>query len=183
MKRVAVYGGSFNPFHNGHLNVVRHAADHGDFDAILVVPSIAHAFKARVSPYEHRVNMATLALEPRPETEMPAAVSMMELHMLRKQPGPILTIELLRELQRRDPGTQPLEFRFVIGPDILGELDRWEGVEDIRREFGFYEVPEAGTRASVIREMIQHGDPAWVRHVPPGVARYIEMHRLYREAS
>ena len=179
--RVAVYGGSFSPFSNSHVAVVRHVADSDDFDRIVLVPSIAHVFKGRGFPYEHRFNMASTALE-NARLKVPAVVSMVEFYMLREQPGPIFTIQLLRNLQNSPPSHRTAELRFVVGPDVIAELDQWEYVEDIRREFGFYEVPVLGTHASEIREMLENGDPEWARHVPPRVADYIRMHDIYHVA-
>jgi cytidyltransferase-like protein len=180
-ERVAVYGGSFSPFGNNHLDVVRHVADSGEFDRIVVVPSISHALKARTFPYEHRVNMATIALA-HPGMPVPAEVSMVELYMLQTQPGPIFTIQLLRHLRDCHPDNRDAQLRFVVGPDIIAELDRWKYVDDIRREFGFFQVPETGVHASAVREMIWMGRAAWTRYVPHDVARYIKMHGLYQEA-
>ena len=177
-RRVSLYGGSFSPFGNHHLDVLSHVADTGEFNEIIVVPSIAHALKATTFPYEHRINMATLAMA---YAKLPVrvTVSMVELYMLQNQPGPILTIQLLRYLRKCSPQNTEAAFRFVIGPDIIEELDQWKGVDDIRREFGFLEIPEQGIHAAEIRDLIAQGSPTWKRHIPPPVAEYIEMHQLY----
>jgi nicotinate-nucleotide adenylyltransferase len=172
---IAVYGGSFSPFGSHHLDVVRHLGRHELADRVIVVPSAAHALKGRTFPFEHRLNMARLALQ---ETGLilPTEASSVEMHMLQRQAGPIFTIQLLRHLQQTHPDAQ---LRFVIGPDIIAELDRWKYVDDIRRDFGFIQAPDMGIHSSSIREMLVQGVPAWERHVPQPVADYVRMHGLY----
>jgi len=185
MSKVAVYGGSFNPFGNHHLDVIRHLAESGEFQHVIVVPSAAHALKTGILPFEHRFNMTVVGVESRyyecpsfPE-KVTISVAIDELHMLRSQPGPIFTIQLLRHYRKRDLPGKENDYRFVIGPDILDELDRWEYVNEIREEFGFYQVPMMGIHSQAIREMIGNGVSTWSRHVPTQVAAYIKMHSLY----
>lgn len=172
---IAVYGGSFSPFGNHHLDVARYLGEHGLASRVILVPSAAHALKARTFPFEHRFNMANAALE---GAGLPirAEASPVEMHMLQRQAGPIFTIQLLRQLREQHPDSL---LRFVIGPDIIEELDRWKYVDDIRREFGFIQAPDMGIHSSSIREMLSNGVAAWERHVPGPVADYIRMHRLY----
>lgn len=176
--RVAVYGGSFSPFGNHHLEVIRWLAQK-DFDSCWVVPSVAHALKKGMLPYEHRINMAREAVlfEMRRSDAIQIEVSLYELEMLRWQKAPIYTIDLLRSFQKGSESDT--EFRFVIGPDILEELHRWRGVDEIRSEFGFIEAPDMGIHSSEIRECIADGFPGWKDHVPPNVIDYIERHGLY----
>lgn len=180
--RVAVYGGSFSPFGNNHLSVIQHVADSGEFDEIVVVPSIAHALKKTTFPYEHRVNMAKLALWAN-KFSLPVECWTAEMTMLRDQPGPIFTIQLLRFLktQIRHETRETPDLKFIVGPDIIEQLDRWAYVDEIRKEFGFVEVPDQGIHATEIRKRIAEGNPAWKDQVPPAVAKYIEMHKLYQE--
>jgi|GEM_PF-2381595 len=184
MTKVAVYGGSFNPFGNQHLDVLRYLAESGEFQHIIVVPSAAHALKTGILPFEHRFNMTALGIESRyhecpsfPE-RVTITIAIDELHMLKQQPGPIYTIQLLRHFKTGHRGKEN-DYRFVIGPDILDELDRWEYVEEIREEFGFYQVPMMGIHSQAIRDMIRNGVSTWIRHVPTQVAAYIKMHGLY----
>lgn len=184
-RRVAVYGGSFNPFGNNHLDVLRYVAESGEFNGIVVVPSAAHALKANPFPFEHRYNMALLGnqaaeyAKPSFPERVWYSVSMAELHMLRDQRGPIYTIDLLRYLKKTTVGTTPSELKFVVGPDIIEELDRWKYVDEIRNEFGFFEVPGMGVHASQVRNMMASGVATWTNHVPSLVARYIRKHGLY----
>ena len=176
--RVAVYGGSFSPTTNTHLGVLKYVADTGEFDKIIMVPSISHALKTTSFPYEHRVNMATLAVK-HAKLGVRVDVSMVELSMLLHQAGPIYTIQLLRWLQAASPENEEMRFRFIVGPDIIEDLDQWKYVDEIRTEFGFLGVPDLGVHASEIREIMADGFPGWKEHVCAPVVEYIEMHGLY----
>jgi nicotinic acid mononucleotide adenylyltransferase len=174
---IAVYGGTFSPFGSHHLQAISQVAESQLFSKVVVVPAIAHALKSTEVPWEHRYHMAVLGTN---DIRFPhgvrVTVSDAEFRMLREQPTPIYTIDVLRHFQRMN---DKADYRFVIGPDIPGELDRWHQAERIQEDFGFFELPELGIHATDIRTMIAQGDSAWEGHVPPPVARYIKMHGLY----
>lgn len=182
-RRIAVYGGSFNPFGNQHRDVLRYIGASGKFDEIFVIPSVAHPLKKEQFPFEHRLNMAELAVWG-DSWAIPVEVLPVERQMLQNGiTAPLFTIKVLRFLAKVAESMkedETLEFRFVIGPDIIEELDRWEGVQEIRDEFGFFEAPNMGIHSTQVRQWIAEGNPAWKDQVPPEVATYIETHTLYR---
>ena len=184
-KRIAVYGGSFSPFGHQHRDVLRYIGASGKFDEIFVIPSVAHPLKKEQFPFEHRLNMAELAVH-NDTWAIPVEVLPIERLMLREGvKAPLFTIKVLRYLLKtaEEFGEgEKGEFRFVIGPDIIEELDQWEGVQEIRDEFGFFEAPHMGSHSTQIRERIQTGNADWKDLVCPDVARYIEIHGLYKAA-
>lgn len=185
MRRIAVYGGTFNPFGNQHLDALRMVAESGIFDSIIVVPSVAHPLKdsSEVLPFEHRYNMTVLGVQARHDAipSFPArisiSVSMAEIDILREQAGPVYTYRLLKHLQQSH--YDEAKIMFVIGPDIFPELPKWKYVKEIRRDFGFYEIPNVGIHSTGIRDMLSRGVPTWTRYVPPLVSQYIKNHQLY----
>lgn len=185
-KRIAVYGGSFSPFGNQHRDVLRHIGASGKFDEIFVIPSVAHPLKKEQFPFEHRLNMAELAVWSG-SWAIPVWVGPVERRMLQEGiTAPLFTIKVLRYLSKvteKFGEDEKGEFRFVIGPDIIEELDQWEGVQEIRDEFGFFEAPNMGNHSTQIREMIRAGYAGWKDLVCPQVARYIETHELYQETA
>lgn len=62
---IALYGGSFDPVHRGHLQVARAALERFALDRVVFVPAGVQPFKARqaVTAYEHRLAMLELALD------------------------------------------------------------------------------------------------------------------------
>lgn len=180
---IVVYGGSFNPFGNHHLDVLRHLAEVGEFDHIVIAPSAAHPLKSGILPWEHRYNMAVLGAEsrfyakPSFPKEVTFTVTTAEVEMLRTQPKPIFTYNLLKWLRKSHGNDATI--KFCIGPDILDEIDRWEFVDEIHNEFGFYECPNMGIHSQEIRKMLDQGVGTWANHVPSPVAQYIKRHLLY----
>lgn len=188
-RRVAVFGGSFSPFAVHHQEVIRHLVCEEGFRTVVVVPAVAHALKGDLIDYVHRFNMTKIGVDdlryhgvPSLPHDSSVHVSMVEMEMLRHQPPPVRTYEVLKRLRQGylEPDGE-LQMKFAIGPDIPGELDRWAHVEEIRAEFGFVQVPVQSMRSTKLRKMIREDVRAWQRHVPSLVKNYIEMHGLYRE--
>jgi len=186
-RRIAVYGGSFNPFGVHHQDIVRWLVEQGGFMDVIVVPAAAHALKEGLPEFLHRYNMAKLGITElqygRPSLPQAAQVrvSMLEMDMLTRQPAPVRTYELLKEL-RKGYGSKD-EIKFAIGPDIPDEMHKWANVSEIEAEFGFVHLPIQSMRATSLREMIGEGVNAWERHVPHPVRKYIKMHGLYQKAA
>lgn len=63
MAKIAIYGGSFNPIHFGHVSVVNLLLSIGGFDEVIVVPCNKHAFNKELVDAEHRFAMVKLALD------------------------------------------------------------------------------------------------------------------------
>lgn len=187
-QRIAVYGGSFNPFGKHHQEIVRWLVEEGNFNYVMVVPAAAHALKDDLVPYLHRFNMTKLGVNdlryngtPSLPFEATVIVSQIEMDMLRQQAGPIRTYELLKEIRKGHPGAE--EIKFAIGPDIPDELSQWANVDKIEAEFGFVKLPIQSMRATKLRQMMAEGISAWKGHVPHAVKQYIRNQKLYQEAA
>jgi nicotinate-nucleotide adenylyltransferase len=177
MTRYAVYGGSFDPIHTGHLSVVERAIAQG-YD-VLVVPAYRHAFGKQSSPFEHRVQMCQLALETSPY-HMQARVCAVERTMAQKTAAPIYTYDVLCVLRLRLQSAPCL----LTGPDIAAEWARWYQHEAIDRKFGRISFPMTrAVRSSTIRQQLHAGvalDDLY-GELPEAVRLYIEAHVLYRD--
>lgn len=185
-QRVAVFGGSFNPFGRHHQEVVCWLVQQG-FDQVLVVPCAAHALKNGLSAFADRVMMAQMAVgelfdDDRLPKEAVVKVLSIEPILLLAQPPPIYTWDVLREI-RKSYAPEGSDIKFVIGPDIREELHRWKFVPEIEREFGFVEAPGLGIHSTTIRAMIRDNDDGWIDLVPGTVALYIAAMNLYRATN
>lgn len=182
-EKIAVFGGSFNPFCSHHQEIIRWLVEEAGWRRVIVLPAAAHALKESMPEFMHRYNMAKLGTNDLCFNGMPSlpygstvTVSTLEMDMLRTQAPPVRTYEVLCEIRKGYPDA---EIKFAIGPDIPDELDQWENVDKIREEFGFIETPVQSMRATKLRQMIAQGLRAWRQHVPLGVQRYIERNHLY----
>jgi nicotinate-nucleotide adenylyltransferase len=120
--RIAVFGGSFDPPHVGHVLLAAWALSAGGIDRLLVVPTFAHAFAKRSAPFADRVEMARLAFS----IFDPARVEVSDIESA--LPPPSYTVETLEAVQRGWPGAS---LRLLVGSDILADLPRWRDVERI----------------------------------------------------
>jgi nicotinate-nucleotide adenylyltransferase len=120
--RVAVFGGSFNPPHLGHVLACSFVLATEDLDRVLVVPTYQHPFAKPLAPYDDRVAMCELALATLPGVE----VSRVEEEL----GGESRTLRTLQHLAAHHPDWQ---LRLVIGADVLAEAPRWFGFDAIAR--------------------------------------------------
>src|SRR5687767_3051770 len=67
---VALFGGSFNPPHIGHVLAVTYVLSVGRVDRVVVVPVFDHALGKRLEPFEHRLEMARRAFDWLPQVDV-----------------------------------------------------------------------------------------------------------------
>ncbi|MFH1845789.1 MAG: nicotinate (nicotinamide) nucleotide adenylyltransferase [bacterium] len=192
--RRALLGGSFDPFHNGHLAMVRYLLERGLADRVLVVPARQSPHKGMVTASAgHRLEMARQALSG------VADVTVLDLESRRS--GVSYTVETLEHLAGQYPGD---ELRLALGADNLDAFHTWrkpERILELARPVVFArrgwsgELPaELGERAIFVTDFSEPVSATWVRielaagrfpvaAVPAPVLTYIEKHDLYRTAA
>lgn len=121
--RVGVFGGSFDPIHNGHLKIARYAHEAEQLDAIIFVPAKKNPLKER-SPRasdEERLDMLELALCEH------SSYYITDLELRRD--GVSFTITTLREIASKlVKGTK---LYLIVGSDSLPQLHLWREIENI----------------------------------------------------
>jgi nicotinate-nucleotide adenylyltransferase len=133
--KLAIFGGTFDPIHDGHLSLAREAASRWSLDRVLFVPAAHPPHKAGVThaPYADRVRMAELACQGDARFE----VSRLEQGTARSYS--IDTIEKLRA--RLAPGDQ---LYFLIGADAFAEIRTWHRWRDVVSGVRFLVVSRPG---------------------------------------
>ncbi|HKA89152.1 MAG TPA: nicotinate-nicotinamide nucleotide adenylyltransferase, partial [Haliangiales bacterium] len=116
MTTYAVFGGSFNPPHVAHQMACLYVLETEPVDAVMVVPTFRHPFDKHLCPYEHRLEMARLAMAPLGPR---VVVSDIERGLGGEAS---LTLHTLEALAAAHPG---IGLRLVIGSDILREREKW----------------------------------------------------------
>ncbi|MDE2715447.1 MAG: nicotinate-nucleotide adenylyltransferase [Chloroflexota bacterium] len=121
--RIGIFGGTFDPIHNGHLTVAEYVRTEMALDQVLFVPAGRPWFKEgqTVTDATRRLEMTWLAVADNPHF----AVSDMEV----RRDGPTYTSDTLTEL-RGDMG-EGVEFYLILGIDALNELHRWRRPSDV----------------------------------------------------
>lgn len=111
---MALYGGSFNPPHVGHVLGVVYALSTAPIDEVLVVPVYRHPFAKNLAPYDDRVAMSELALGWIPHV----TISRVEEEL----GGESLTLRTIEHLQAKHP---QWSLRLLVGSDVLADLPKW----------------------------------------------------------
>ena len=189
MKRVALFGGSFNPPHVAHQLVALYVLETQPVDEIWFVPVYEHVFGKDLASFANRVAMCRLVAKP---LGARAKVSLAE-RTLARQPNfeGSRTCDLLRMLKKQHVGTK---FRWVIGTDILAETDKWHRWSDVVRMAPLIVVGRAGhlpagsADTGVTMPLISSTEArerlrtkrAPQALLPKAVLRYIRDRKLYR---
>lgn len=119
---MALFGGTFDPVHFGHLITARAVAEQCGFERITLVPaaSAPHKERARTSA-EHRLSMLRLAIGDDPMFD----ICTLEL----SRGGPSYTYDTLVAL--RDLYGQDAKLNWIIGADMLEDLGSWRRIDDL----------------------------------------------------
>src|SRR5882762_10428171 len=116
-KRIAIYGGTFDPVHSGHLEIARRVSQLFAIDEFLFVPArlAPHKLNREVSGALHRYAMLALATR----TELRLSISTFELDKPERQ----YTVDTLAHF--RAQFAEPTELFFVMGADSWAEIATW----------------------------------------------------------
>ena len=145
-RRVALFFGSFNPMHNGHLAILRYLREHTDADEVRVVVSPESPFKAgnAVTAEERLENVRKVIAA----SGLDVVVSDVEFHL---EP-PLYTINTLRYLQDIEPDCRHI---MVIGGDNLASLEKWKCGPEILEEFPVWVYPRQGYDSEALLKEIK----------------------------
>jgi nicotinate-nucleotide adenylyltransferase len=200
MRKYAIYGGSFDPIHIGHVALADHAVKECGLDKLIFMPAHVSPFKQdkKVSDGKDRCGMIEAVLG----YNKAFCLSHYEI----SRDGPSYTIETLRHWDSILDGT----LYFVLGFDSVVQLDTWykgveiirdfplitarrpetedsdgmNKIEEYRREYGaditILEMPPVDASSTDIRELVRTGNSI-KGLVLPEVEDYIRRNRLYQE--
>jgi nicotinate-nucleotide adenylyltransferase len=190
MSRIALFGGSFDPVHLGHLLVAQAAREELELSRLFLIPAAQSPFKPErkpTAPHE-RLRLLRLAL---------AGKSWCEIDEQEVQRGGVsYTIDTARNYHDRFPGA---EIFYLIGTDHVAQLSKWRESAELARLLQFVVIPRPGeadipfpppfrgrrlkgfplgVSSSQIRARVKAG--ASIDHlVPAAVAEAIRNNRLY----
>ena len=167
---IAVYSGSFNPLHIGHLAIMKHLTQEAGFDMVYLIVSPKNPLKDSISSLSarDRYNAAVDAVNRHftPSSEVadsptvPAIPSTkvlvddIELNM----PEPHYSIRTLRALREREPGNT---FTLIMGADNLACIRNWKDYQNILTDFGVAVFPREGTDLKKTKQDLLYENPAY----------------------
>ena len=143
--RVAVYSGSFDPLHIGHLAILERICSDGRYDAVYLVVSPQNPLKdpSKAANARARFDAAVQAVARHPE--LPVRVEGIEMEMA----PPHYTVRTLDALAAREPQNR---FTLVMGADNLAVIRDWKDWRRILTEYGVAVYPRAGFDLKAIRK-------------------------------
>jgi nicotinate-nucleotide adenylyltransferase len=186
--KIGVYGGTFDPIHNGHLIMARDAVEKLGLDEIVFIPNAVppHRSGHKPAPDKARLDMVLAAIK----EEAGFKADDIEL----RRGGFSYTIETVLALKEKYPaGT---EICFLIGGDNVQELHTWRRIDELKRLVTFVVLGRGDhdaehftmkldrrvdISATEIRERVAKGQS--IRYlVPDAVQEIIASHHLYKES-
>ena len=199
MKRIGIYGGTFNPPHMGHLEAAKYAVEALNLDLLLLIPdrTAPHKVLPQGSPTpEQRLEMLKLAVRDLDRIEVSA--------LALEREGPSYTADTVEQLRQIYPDA---ELVLLMGADMLERFAQWKNAdrilehadlacfsrglrgEETRIEAAVRELEAAGARVTRLRNPVIDISSTQLRRMlvfqcagdflPAGVEEYIRSHGLY----
>ncbi len=194
MKRVALYFGSFNPIHKGHIALAEWVVEQGLCDELIFIVSPQNPFKEQegLAPEFSRYEMCELACK---ASRYPEQIKVSAVEFVLEKPS--YTINTLRYL-RENFGAE-MKFSILLGADNIENFDKWREYEEILRDYPLLVYPRDGYSvekfadkitflesaplfdfaATDIRKMVAKGED-FREKLSAEVAHYIIQNKLYR---
>ena len=162
MADIAVYSGSFNPLHIGHLAIIRHLIEEADYDMVYLIVSPKNPLKDGISSASaaDRYNAAIAAVNRHfSETTSTSKINRVLVDDIElTMPEPHYTIRTLDALKEREPGNT---FTFVMGADSLADIRRWKDYSRILSDFGVAVFPRKGHDIASIKADLLKENPSY----------------------
>ena len=178
MKKMGLFGGTFDPIHESHVSMALRLCDALGLDGVILMPTYVppHKLKTSMADAADRLMMCRLACADHPRL----TVSDMEI----QRGGASFTADTLEELSRRYPDTQ---WYLFTGADMFMTLRTWYRYADIIRLAVLCAVPREGVTVAMLREyaaqMKQDGATCYVDDRPEQPVSSTEVRRRLVEGE
>ena len=186
MKKIGIFGGTFDPIHHGHLILAREAIEVLDLETVIFVPAAAspHKLDQELAAPDARLEMVRAAIENEPGF----GVDSIEL----QRPPPSYAVETIEAFRQRE---RDAELFYLIGEDNVDRLTTWHRFAELSEMVQFVVLDRSRVKtkhpyrtvrrqldisATNIRKRVATGHS--IRYlVPPAVEEIIHARQLYRE--
>lgn len=121
--RIGLFGGTFDPPHNGHIHLILSLIEAHHLDQVLVVPARTNPLKPPIASVEHRLFMAHLAFDTVP------GCSVLDADVRRS--GPSYTIDTIQWLMEHHKAFATAERFLLLGADAAASLPQWRHIDQI----------------------------------------------------
>jgi nicotinate-nucleotide adenylyltransferase len=157
--RIGILGGTFDPVHEGHLQVAQLALQSLDLDRVILVPAARNPLKAQgpCASAVQRLAMLALATQGR--------VGLMLSDYEARQPGPSYSLHTARYFGQ---AYRPRALFWIVGQDQYAQLGRWHGIDELAQTVHFA-VAARGQAGPDPLQGVKPDDPAALVYLPPQV--------------
>lgn len=199
MKKIALFGGTFDPPHNGHIHMMHLAKESFEFDEVYVIPTNKNPFKETKTNVEKRLEMCKRAFGGFPWCKV------LDIEANREEPS--YTVDTVEALVKHDLHFREAAKFFLLGEEAAYGLSQWKSPDLLialaqpviiaRKPFdesvakgascdllaslkkGWFESKPLCLSSTDVRERAAKNFS--IEHlVPSSVLSYITMNRLYR---
>jgi nicotinate-nucleotide adenylyltransferase len=148
-RSVALFGGTFDPVHAGHMAVAQAAQRRFDLDEIYFIPSSRppHKSRSELTPFVHRYAMVVLACA----DHRGFLPSLAEAPMDGATPHFFYTVDTVRRFRREHPDDQ---IYFIVGADQFLEIPTWKNYESLLDLCDFIIASRPGFRIDALRLVV-----------------------------
>lgn len=174
-KKIGIYGGTFDPIHNGHIQVIAQLLARGIIDQIILIPAGQPLLRENspVASGIDRLQMCKLA------TAELKGVTVSDLEI--KRSGPSYAIDTAIEIQSQNPES---ELFWIIGSDAYEKIDLWHQSSALKELVSFIVIERPGygdgldiDAIDISATEIRQGHD--LSSVPFAVRNYINEKKLY----
>ena len=137
--KTGLFFGSFNPIHQGHLDIANYMVEFTDLDEIWFIVSPHNPLKERDTLLSgfHRLEMVRIAVEENSKIKK-TPVELQHADIEFDLPQPSYTINTLKYIKEKFTDK---EFTLIIGSDNLSQFDKWKDYEQIIENYELYVYP------------------------------------------
>ena len=151
--KTAIFGGTFDPLHRGHIELLRNIYDELCPDRMMIIPAGHPYLKENegknVTPSRVRLEMLRIGLE---ELDMPYEISLVEM----ENEGPSYSVDTIRKIKTDDSrlgnGFAEGEYFFLCGSDVLFSVEKWHEAKSFLSEVVLAVVPRGTDDTDLILE-------------------------------
>ena len=196
-KSIALFGGSFDPIHNGHLFVIEELLSSARFEKFIVIPAGNPWQKSVAASAAHRLAMVEIALKECMSKYRELEISRFEIDDSR----PSYAFQSINYFTMQNPGANLV---WIIGSDAFAKIDEWKEIEQVAKSVKFLVITRPGEKlesakaaksitfsqmemnaldisSTKVRNLIKTSEP-FDSLVPAGVAAYIKSQGIYAAA-
>ena len=196
-KSIALFGGSFDPIHNGHLFVIEELLSSNRFEKFVVIPAGNPWQKSVAASPAHRLAMVEIALKDCMSKYRELEISSFEI----SNSKPSYAYQGIDYFALQNPGDNLV---WIIGSDAFAKIDEWKEIEQVAKSVEFLVITRPGQKlesakvaksitysqieinaldisSTKVRNLIKASEP-FDSLVPAGVAAYIKSQGIYAAA-